>query len=65
LWPLLILSVLVILFGIVMARNAMRAMNASLPLSNPFRRYTRLQEALFWIAVVGSAYGVYLLLTAI
>jgi len=65
LWPLLILAVLVILFGIVMARNAMRAMNASLPLSNPFRRYTRLQEALFWIAVVGSGYGVYLLLTAI
>ena len=65
LWPLLILAVLVILFGILMARNAMRALNASLPLSNRFRRYTRLQEALFWIAVMGSGYGLYLLLTAI
>ncbi len=65
LWPLLILAVLVILFGILMARNAMRALNASLSLSNPFRRYTRLQEVLFWIAVMGSGYGLYLLLTEI
>ena len=65
LWPLLIVAVLVILFGILMARNAMRAVNTSLPLSNRFRRYTRLQEVLFWIAVLVSGYGVYLLLTAI
>ncbi len=65
LWPLLILAVLVIMFGILMARNAMRALNASLPPSNRFRRYTRLQEALFWIAVTVSGYGLYLLLTAI
>jgi DnaJ-like protein len=65
LWPLLILAVLVIGFGIMMARNAMHAMNASLPLSNRLRRYTRLQEALFWIAVLVSGYGVYLLLATI
>ena len=65
LWPLLILAAFVILFGILMARSTMRAMNASLPLSNRFRRYTRLQAALFWIAVMGSGYGLYLLLTAI
>lgn len=65
LWPLAILAVLVILFGIVMARSAMRALNASLPISNPFRRYTRVQEAIFWSVVIGSGYGVYLLLTAV
>jgi DnaJ domain len=65
LWPLLILASLVILFGIFMARSALRAMNAALPLSNRFRRYTKLHEALFWIAVVVSGYGLYLLLTAI
>jgi curved DNA-binding protein CbpA len=64
LWPLLILAGLVILFGVFMARSALRAMNASLPLSNRFREYTRLQEVLFWIAVVVSGYGLYLLLTA-
>jgi hypothetical protein len=65
LWPLAILAVLVILFGIMMARSAMRALNASLPISNPFRRYTSVQEAIFWSVVIGSGYGVYLLLTAV
>lgn len=65
LWPLAVLAVLVILFGILMARNAMRALNASLPVSNPLRRYTRVQEAIFWSVVIGSGYGVYLLLTAV
>jgi hypothetical protein len=65
LWPLLILALFVIFFGVLMARSTMKAVNTSLPLSNRFRRYTRLQEALFWIAITGSGYGVYLLLTAI
>lgn len=65
LWPLAILAVLVVLFGIMMARNAMRAINAALPLSNRFRRYTRLQEAVFWSVVIVSGYGVYLLLSAV
>ena len=65
LWPLAILAMLVILFGIMMARSAMRAANASLPLSNRFRRHTSLQEAVFWTVVIGSGYGVYLLLAAV
>lgn len=65
LWPLAILSVLVILFGVMMARNAMVAVNASLPISNPIRRHTRLQEAMFWSMVVVGTYGVYLLLTSV
>ncbi|HEV7798964.1 MAG TPA: DnaJ domain-containing protein [Pyrinomonadaceae bacterium] len=65
LWPLAILAVLVIGFGIMMARGAMRSMNASLPLTNRFRRHTRLQEALFWSVVLASGYGLYLLLSAV
>jgi len=65
LWPLALLAILVILFGIMMARSAMRALNASLPSSNPIRRYTRAQEAVFWTLVIGSGYGVYLLLSSV
>ena len=65
LWPLAILAALVILAGVLMARSTMRALNAALPVSNPFRRYTRVQEAIFWGVVIGGGYGVYLLLTAV
>ena len=65
LWPLVILAVLIIVFGILMARSAMRAVIASLPLSNALRGYTRAHEVVFWCVVLGCLYGVYLLLTAI
>jgi hypothetical protein len=65
LWPLAILALFVILSGVMMARSAMRAVNASLPLSNRLKRYTRLQEAVFWSVVTASGYGVYLLLTSV
>lgn len=62
LWPLVILAVFVILFGVGMAHSAMLAANASLPTSNPVKRHRSAQEAMFWIAVAGAGYGVYLLL---
>ncbi len=65
LWPLAILAMFVIFSGVMMARSAMRAVNASLPLSNPLRRHTRVQEAAFWMLVVVSGYGIYLLLTSV
>ena len=65
LWPLGILAFLVVVAGVMMARSTMRAIIASLPVSNSFRRYTRLQEVMFWSAVVASGYGVYLLLNAV
>ena len=65
LWPLAILAVFVIGFGVLMARSYVHAMNASLPASNRLRKYTRLQEALFWSVVVVVGYGVYRLMTAI
>ena len=64
LWPLALLAAFIILFGIMMARSALRTFSASLPVSNPLRRYTRAQEAIFWGVVIAGSYGVYLLLTA-
>lgn len=65
LWPLAVLALIVILFGVMMARSAMVALNASLPVAHPVRRHTLMQEAMFWIAVVGGGYGVYLLFTSV
>ena len=63
LWPLAILAVFVIGFGVLIARSAMVAANASLPSTNRFRRHTAVQELVFWFIVLMSIYGVYLLFT--
>jgi hypothetical protein len=65
LWPLAILAVLVIILGIAMARGAVRALADSLPVTTHLRAYRRVQETLFWCAVVAGCYGVYLLLTTV
>jgi hypothetical protein len=65
LWPLAILAVFVIGFGVLMVRSAMRAVNASLPVSNPLRKHTRVQEAFFWCVVAVVGYGVYVLLRSV
>ena len=63
LWPLAFVAVFVIGFGVLMARSAMVAANASLPVTNRLRRHTKVQELAFWLIVVVSLYGIYLLLT--
>jgi len=65
LWPMAILAVFVIAFGVLMARSAMIAVNASLPVSHLLRRHTRLQEILFWMVIGSAGYAVYLLMTAV
>jgi hypothetical protein len=65
LWPLGILAVLVIVFGIVMARGAMRAVIASVPRLGLLQRHPRGPELVFWCVVFVCLYGVYLLLTAL
>jgi hypothetical protein len=64
LWPLVILALFVIVFGILLARGAVmqQASNAK---RNPFRSHRRLQEAIFWTAVLSSCYAIYMLLAAI
>jgi hypothetical protein len=61
LWPLAILAVFVLGCGVMMARNAMVAVNASLPNTNRLKRHTRLQELAFWSVIVTGIYGLYLL----
>ena len=65
LWPMGMLAFFVILFGVMMARGAMIAARESLAQTHPARRYTKLQEALFWSVVCAAGYGVYLLLSAV
>lgn len=62
-WPLAILALLVIGFGVLMAHGAMLAFNESLPVSNPFRRHKFLPEVVFWTLVGTGGYGLYLLLS--
>jgi curved DNA-binding protein CbpA len=63
LWPLVIVAVLIVAFGVLLARSAMVAMNDALPETNRFKRHTRLQELAFWTVVVTTGYGLYLLLS--
>ena len=62
-WPLAILALLLLGFGVMLARSAMVAVNASLPVTNPFKGRTRLQEFAFWVAIVSGGYGLYLVMT--
>ena len=63
LWPLAILALLVLGFGIMLAHSAMVAANASLPTGNRLKGRTRLQEIAFWVAIVSAGYGLYLVMT--
>ncbi len=65
LWPLSILALGVILFGVLMAHAAMTSARASLKSSHPARRFRAAQEIIFWSAVGGAGYGVYLILSMI
>jgi DnaJ domain len=63
LWPLAILALMILGFGVLLARSTMVAANASLPVTNRLKRHTRLQEVAFWTAIVSGAYGLYLIMT--
>lgn len=63
LWPLAIVAVLVVAFGVLLARSAMVAVNDSLPVTNRLKRHTRIQEVAFWTVIATSAYGLYVLLS--
>jgi hypothetical protein len=63
LWPLAILALMILGFGVMLARSAMVAVNESLPVTNRLKRHTRLQEFAFWVVIVGVGYGLYLVMT--
>ena len=63
LWPLVILALMILGFGVMLARSAMVAVNESLPVTNRLKRHTRLQELAFWSVIGGGAYGLYWIMT--
>lgn len=63
LWPLAILAVFVLGFGVLLARSAMVAVDASLPARHWFKGHSRIQEVAFWTVIVSSGYGLYVLMT--
>jgi hypothetical protein len=65
LWPLSILAMGVVLFGVIMAHAAMTNARESFAEQHPARRFRAAQEIAFWSLVGAGGYGVYLVLTAI
>jgi hypothetical protein len=65
LWPLAILALLVIVFGVLMAHAVMLSIRGMFAVSHPARAYQFIQEAIFWSAVCGGGYGLYLVLSAV
>lgn len=63
LWPLGILALLVLGFGVLLARSAMVAVDASLPSTNRFKGHTKIQEVAFWMVIVSGGYGLYVVMT--
>ena len=63
LWPLAILAVSVVGFGVLLARSAMVAVNHSLPKTNRLKRHTKLLEIAFWTVIITTGYGLYLVLS--
>jgi hypothetical protein len=63
LWPLALLAVGVVGFGVLLARSAMVAVNDSLPVTNRFKRHTKIQEVAFWLVIVSGGYGLYVVMT--
>jgi len=62
LWPLAIVALIMVGFGVLLARSAMVTLNDSLPITNRLKRHTKLQELAFWTVVVISGYGIIYLL---
>jgi hypothetical protein len=62
LWPMAILALFVTGFGVLLARSAMVKVNQSLPVTNRFKRHTKIQEVAFWMVIITSCYGLYLLM---
>ena len=63
LWPMAILAVFVVGFGVLLARSAMVKVNQSLPVTNRFKRHTKIQEVAFWAVILTSCYALYLVMS--
>lgn len=65
LWPLALLALGIVLFGIFMAHGALTFARESVGPKHFVRRFVWAQEIFFWSCVAGGAYVIYFLLAAI
>jgi hypothetical protein len=65
LWPLSILALAVIIFGVMLLHSAMRNARHLLPTNHLMRRFTAIQELAFWGAILGAGVGLYLVMGSI
>jgi hypothetical protein len=65
LWPLSILAMGVVLFGVIIAHAAMTNARESFAVQHPARSFRVVQEIAFWSLIGVGGYGVYLVLTTI
>ena len=65
LWPLSILALGVVVFGIMLLHSAMQNARKLLPTTHPVRRFTAIQEIAFWVVVLGGGVGLYLVVASI
>jgi hypothetical protein len=65
LWPLALLALGVVAFGILMAHGALMFAREQVPGAHPLRRLVWAQEVFFWACVLSGGYVVYLLLRAV
>lgn len=62
LWPLSILALIVLGFGILLARSALLAVSHSMFTTGRLRDYKQVRELVFWCLVAGAGYLVYFVL---
>lgn len=65
LWPLALLGVGIVLFGVLMAHGALTFARTQVRPNHPARRLVWAQELFFWACVASGGYVVYLLLRAV
>lgn len=65
LWPLALLGLAVMFFGVWMAHAALGYARSGFAPTHLARRTAWAQETAFWSAVLGGIYGLYVLLTAV
>lgn len=65
LWPLALLGLGIILFGVLMGHGALTFARENVGPRNIIRRFVWAQEVLFWSSVAGGCYGVFLILSAL
>jgi hypothetical protein len=64
-WPVFLAAALVVIFGVWKVHAVMVFARKSVAPSHPVRRYVWVQELAFWSMAGISAYGIYLLMSAI